>query len=116
MRAVRATTASSNTSVGSRAGFERLRINAAGYGGPALANHGERHPWPGNCAPAKSEEPRKAPRESSPCRAVISYCGEKGAYSTGLAAAGGERVTLLGADGGRRRGIRTQSAHLRDSE
>src|ERR1700694_493988 len=57
MRAVRATTASSNTSVGSRSGFERLRINAAGYGGPALANHGERHPWPGNCAPAKSEEP-----------------------------------------------------------
>jgi hypothetical protein len=56
--AVRATTESSNTSVGSPSDSEHQRINAAGYGGPAPANHGERHPVPDSSAPANSEEPR----------------------------------------------------------
>jgi hypothetical protein len=31
--------------------------NAAEYGGPAPANHGERHPAPDSCAPVNSDEP-----------------------------------------------------------
>jgi hypothetical protein len=48
---------SSNTSVGSRSDSEHQQTNAAEYGGPAPANHGERHPKPGS-APVKSEERR----------------------------------------------------------
>jgi transposase len=44
----------------SPSGSERPRISVAGYGGPAPANHGERHPAPGNYAPANSVEPENA--------------------------------------------------------
>ena len=44
---------------------EHPRINAAAYGGPAPANHGEHHPAPGS-APVNSEEPSKSDLDARP--------------------------------------------------
>lgn len=55
--APRATTASSNTSAASPSDSATPTTNAAAYGGPAPANHGESHPT-GTNATANCEEPK----------------------------------------------------------
>lgn len=50
-------TASSNTSGALHSASATPTTNDAEYGGPAPANHGRRHPGPGNYTPANSVEP-----------------------------------------------------------
>src|SRR5687768_14986839 len=57
MPAAKAITGSSNTSGALLLGSAIPTTNDAEYGGPAPANHGRRHPEPGNYTPANSEEP-----------------------------------------------------------
>ncbi len=57
MPAVKAVTASSNTSGASLSDSATPTINDAEYGGPASANHGRRQPGPGNYTLANSGEP-----------------------------------------------------------